>query len=178
MEMEQSSRVDRKTVEKNRRIHMKTLYSKLSSLIPKDPNSTPKEVTLLPDQLQNAANYIRILQENIEKMKEKKDSLTGIDEINQSMNEGMTMDLQSPYIEIQDLGSALMVVLISGLDNHNMFYQSIRILEEEGAEVVNASFSVVGDKVFHTIHSMVPDPKVGFEATNISKRLRSLSKNA
>lgn len=33
--MKSSARVERKTVEKNRRIHMKTLCFKLSSLIPK-----------------------------------------------------------------------------------------------------------------------------------------------
>ncbi|KAL5989853.1 hypothetical protein ACLOJK_010748 [Asimina triloba] len=166
-----SSRADRKTVERNRRIHMKTLLSKLNSLI---PNKTPREVTLLPDQLQNAANYIKTLQENIEQMKERKECLVGIKGTDESMNGGMTTSWQLPYVEVQDLGPALMVVLISGLDTQTIFYQSIRVLEEEGAEVVNASFSTVGDKIFHTIHTTVPDPRVGFDAEIISERLNKL----
>jgi hypothetical protein len=36
-----------------------------------------------------------------------------------------------------------------------MFNETIRVLHEEGAEIINASFSVVEDTVFHTINSKV-----------------------
>lgn len=114
-----------------------------------------QEPTLLSDQLDEAINYTKTLQEKLEKMKERKESLMGIDKMSESTNKGTTIDLKSPHIEIQVLGSALVVHLVSGLDNQFMFYKSICILEEEGAEVVNASFSTMGDKVFHTIHSKV-----------------------
>jgi len=115
--------------------------------------------TSLPDQLDEATNHIKKLQTNLERMKEKKDSLiVGMDEKpNSSTNSGMTMmGLRSPQIEIHQNGSALEVILITGLDCQFMFNETIRVLHEEGAEIVSASFStVVEDTVFHTIHCKV-----------------------
>ena len=60
-----------------------------------------------------------------------------------------------PVVELKDLGSSFEVVLITGLEKNFMMYEVIGVLEDEGAEVVNASFSTVGDKVFHTFHAQV-----------------------
>lgn len=166
-----SPKLDRKTAERNRRIEMKTLCSKLNSLL---PNHSLREVTILWEQLDEATNYIKVLQEKLEKLKERKEHLMKVVEINESMNNGCMMNLQSPHVEIQDLGLVLAVVLICGLDNQLLFYKSIRILEEEGAEVVNAGFSIMGDKIVHTMHCKIPDSKRGFEAARISERLHNL----
>lgn len=113
-------------------------------------------MTSLPDQLDEAANYIKRLQTKLERMKEKKNNLMGIHEkSNASTNCGMMMGFKPPQIEIHEVGSALEVVLITGLDFQFMFNETIRVLHEEGAEIVNASFTVVEDTVFHTIHSKV-----------------------
>lgn len=45
--------------------------------------------------------------------------------------------------------------MISDLNKRFMFHEVINVIEEEGAEVVNANFSIVGDKIYHTIHSQV-----------------------
>ncbi|KAJ0017645.1 hypothetical protein Pint_10558 [Pistacia integerrima] len=168
-----SSRTDRKTIERNRRNQMKALYTKLNSLV---PHRTPMEATSLPDQLDEAANYIKRLQTNLEKMKERKDSLMGIEKppSNTGMSGGRTMEgFRSPQIEVREIGSALEVVLITGLDFQFMFNETIRLLHEEGAEIVSASFSVVHDTVFHTIHSKVGDSdQVGNGAARISERLK------
>lgn len=60
-----------------------------------------------------------------------------------------------PRFDIHVNGSALEVVLITGLNYQFMFTETVRILHEEGADVVSASFSVVDHTVFHTIHSKV-----------------------
>ncbi|CAN1807239.1 Transcription factor bHLH162 [Linum perenne] len=96
----------------------------------------------LPDQLDQAAKYIKKLQTNLEKMRVKKERLT-------------TVSIRPPRIEIREMGSALEVVLVTGLDSHFVFNETIRVIQEEGGEVVNASFSVAEDLVFHTIHSQV-----------------------
>ena len=112
----------------------------------------------LPDQLNEAASYIKRLQTNLEKMKEKKDSLMGVERTNyagMTSCNGATTGLRPPQIEVREMGSTLEVVLITGLDSQFMFNETIRVLHEEGAEIINASFSVVEDTVFHTIHSKV-----------------------
>lgn len=63
--------------------------------------------------------------------------------------------LQAPQIDIQDLGSAVMLVAVSGLDGQHLFYQLVEAVEEEGAKVINAGFAAAVDKIFHTIHAQV-----------------------
>lgn len=58
-------------------------------------------------------------------------------------------------IEITEMGSALHVVLITGLDFKYMLQETIKVLLEEEADIVNASFSVLENHIFHTIHAMV-----------------------
>jgi len=115
-------------------------------------------VLSVPDQLDEAASYIKRLQTNLEKMKEKKDSLMGMERADytcKNSSGGKTAGLRSPQIEVSEMGSTLEVVLMNGLDSRFMFNEIIRVLHEEGAEIINASLSVVEDTVFHTIHSKV-----------------------
>ncbi|KAI3718932.1 hypothetical protein L6452_19817 [Arctium lappa] len=154
-----SSRVDRRTIEKNRRIHMKALYSQLHSLVPHDSS---REMISLPDQLQEAASYIKKLQIKLEKMNEEKDNLMGINkmEIIQDHKEIKSSILSpgqqiSPQINVRETGSSLEAILITGIDFKFLFTETIRVIHEEGFDVVNASFSILNDKVFHTIHAQI-----------------------
>ncbi|KAM1045799.1 hypothetical protein FF1_036703 [Malus domestica] len=168
-----SSTTDRKTIEKNRRNQMKALFSKLNSLV---PHQRSGEAASLPDQLDDAVNYIKQLQTNLEKMREKKDRLMGGIEKSTHCNAGFGLCAGpitggSPLVEIHETGSALEVQMITGLEYQFMFNESIRVLHEEGADVVNAGFSVVEDTVFHTIHSKIEELAPGCAAARISERL-------
>ncbi|CAN4078926.1 unnamed protein product [Withania somnifera] len=173
------SKADRKTVEKNRRNQMKDLYMKLNSLVHYDPHSN-KEFLSLPDQLEEAANYIKKLQIDLEKMRQLKESLTVAGTENSiprssSTAETMERTLPLPYIEIHSVHSALEVLLITGLDNHFMFNDIIRMLHEDGVQVINASYTLVGDTMFHSIHSKVGESATssGYgAAARISERLK------
>nr|KYP62908.1 Transcription factor bHLH36 [Cajanus cajan] len=146
------SKVDRKFIERNRRNQMKTLFRKLNSLV---PHQRSRESISLPDQLEEAAEYIKKLQINAEKLKDKKNMLLGNERSNGRMYGGKSVGLKSPRIEIQQMGSALEVVLITGLDSQFMFSEIIRVLGEEEVDIVNASYKVIGDAVFHSIHCQV-----------------------
>nr|WKE35112.1 basic helix-loop-helix family protein [Rosa persica] len=183
-----SSRTDRKTIEKNRRNQMKALYSELNSLLPHQHSRVSLSLSLFlplpaphPHQIDEAVNYIKKLQTNLEKMREKKDSQMGVERITINNNGGSGLNgggLRSPQIEIREMGSVLDVVLITGLDFQFMFEGSIRMLLEEGADIVNASFSVVEDTIFHTIHSKIGDSAPGPIAARISERLRKFVNEA
>ncbi|KAF7851193.1 hypothetical protein BT93_L4339 [Corymbia citriodora subsp. variegata] len=163
-----SSRADRKTTERNRRSRMKALLSKLHSLIP--PQS-PRESTLtLPDQLGKAANYIKNLQVKVQKMREQKERLLEIEKINTTMDNGLMIGFKSPEIGIRKSGSILEVVLVTGLDGQFMFKETVRVIHEEGADIVNANFSYVGDAMLHTVHAKVEDGNLSDE--RISQRLQ------
>ncbi|KAK7389053.1 hypothetical protein VNO78_23885 [Psophocarpus tetragonolobus] len=168
-----SSKFDRKTLERNRRIHMKTLCFKLVSIIPSKYLKPTKDVLSQQDQLDLAATYIKHLKEKIEKLKGEKEQAM---RSNQNKNRIFDIGSQSqmPLLEIKDLGSGIEVMLVTGLNKNFMLYEVISVLEEEGAEVVTANFSNVDDKIFYTVHAQVKISRVGVEPTRVYQRLQEL----
>ncbi|KAI9075461.1 hypothetical protein K1719_042586 [Acacia pycnantha] len=149
---------DRKFIERNRRYQMKALYSKLKSLV---PHQTPREAIPLPDQLEEATNYIKKLQMKLERMKEKKDNLIATNNQRSNFIKYRNMIKKSsksaPWFEIREVGTALQVILRTELDSEFSFSDIIRLLHEEGADIVNANYTVVEDVVIHTIHCEVEE---------------------
>lgn len=123
------------------------------------------------DQLDSAAAYIKQLKARIEALKQRKAGGGGAVAAASSASAGVRM----PVIEVryQD-GSTLDVVLISESGRPFKLHEVITVLEEEGAEVVSASFSVIGDKIFYTIHSQALSTRVGLDAARVSQRLHDL----
>ena len=106
------------------------------------------------DQLDLAATYIKHLTERLDKLKGRKEKAIRSN-VGANGNMSVIMDSNLPVLELRDLGSGIEVMLISGLNKNFMLYEVISVLEEEGAEVVSASFSTLGDKIFHTVHAQV-----------------------
>lgn len=183
-------KMERKDVEKNRRLHMKGLCLKLSSLIPATAkhhhlhysNSSPpsnKDTITQLDHLDNAAAYIKQLKERIDELKQKKQG-GGAAHFSSSSSSGEAkptaggVRVSMPVIEVRYQDATLDVVLISKVGKPFKLHEVITVLEQEGAEVVNASFSVIGDKIFYTIHSQALSSRIGLEASRVSERLRDL----
>ncbi|KAM1114255.1 hypothetical protein ACFX15_046177 [Malus domestica] len=177
-----STKVERRVVEKNRRNHMKLLYSNLFSLL---PNQNPKEPLSLPEQIDEAINYIKSRESKLQKSKEKKESLVGTRKrshatsfVNVESMKPNNLSIESgrstkaPQIQIHETGSTVEVVLTSGLDNHQfIFYEIIRILDEEQADVVHASFSTLGDTTFHVVRAEMHKSVLDFGAARITEKL-------
>ncbi|XP_042488065.1 transcription factor bHLH162-like [Macadamia integrifolia] len=166
-----TSKLARKTIERNRRMHMKGLCFKLASLIPRHFNTT-KEISSQQDQLDHAASYIKELRQRLEELKERKQEAINICGINNDIRETMSIGSNVPVLELRDMGHSLEVTLITGLNKNLMFTEVISVLTEEGAEVVNASFSVMGEKVFYTIHSQATSSRIGVDTTRLCQRLK------
>ncbi|CAN6578324.1 unnamed protein product [Malus baccata var. baccata] len=180
---ESFSKPDRKTVERNRRIQMKSLCFKLASLVPpqhfKTTNS--KDTVSQQNQLDTAASYIKQLRERMENLKERKEKAmrsqlgSSNSDIGAIAAENAVMKgSRLPVLELRDSGSSIEVMLISGLNKNFMFYEVIRVLEEQGAEVVSANFSTVGNKVFHVVHAQVKISRVGVDTSTVWQRLQDL----
>jgi hypothetical protein len=141
-------KLERKDVEKNRRLHMKGLCLKLSSLIPpaarhasllseaaasaSNPN---KDAATQLDQLDSAAAYIKQLKERIESLKRRKEGGGKVGAA--AAGSGAAAAVRMPVVEVrcQD-GATLDVVLISAAGRPFKLHEVITALEEEGAEVV------------------------------------------
>ncbi|CAL9088807.1 unnamed protein product [Musa textilis] len=161
-------KVERKTAEKYRRMHMKSLCDKLSSIIPKEHRTIAKDVLTQQDNFDQATSYIKTLRERIERLKQRKLMQTS------RVRNDMTMRFPSPIVEVRHQDLNLEILLISDLNKRFMFREVVNVIEEEGAEVVNASFSIVGDKIYHTIHSQAVSSRIGLEASRVYKRLKDL----
>ncbi|KAF8723969.1 hypothetical protein HU200_010544 [Digitaria exilis] len=184
-------KLERKDVEKNRRLHMKGLCLKLSSLIPPAARhasllseaaasaSNPNKDTVTQlDQLDSAAAYIKQLKERIDSLKRRKEGggLSGHVAGTAAVAAGVAggAAVRMPVIEARYQDGTLDVVLISEAGRPFKLHEVITVLEQEGAEVVSASFSVVGDKIFYTIHSQALSPRIGLDAGRVSERLQDL----
>ncbi|KAI3983385.1 hypothetical protein MKX01_013452 [Papaver californicum] len=180
---------------------MKDLCFKLVSLIPPTTahdhqNHSSKKDIPQTDLIDQAANYIQELRKRIDELKRKKYLLTATTTLPNTKNDAIDIDqdiitsnavvvtetstnsttgnnlLNLPILQVRDFeGTTLEVVLITGMNKHIMYYQLITLLEEEGAEVINASFAIVNDKIFYTLHSQV---RAGAETSRICDRLKKL----
>ncbi|KAL9326498.1 hypothetical protein ACSQ67_007143 [Phaseolus vulgaris] len=169
-----SSKLDRKTIERNRRIHMKGLCFKLVSIIPSKDLKPTKDMLSQQDQLDLAATYIKHLRERLEKLKGEKEKAMNMVRTTQTNNGIFNIESQLPLLEIKELGSGIEVMLISGVNKNFMLYEVISVLEEEGVEVVTANFTTVANKIFYTVHAKVKISRVGVESTRIYQRLQEL----
>ncbi|XP_054817141.1 transcription factor bHLH162-like [Prosopis cineraria] len=167
------TKIERRLIEKNRRNQMKILYAKLNSLL---PNFNPKQMIPLPDQIDEAINYIKSLEAKVKMAQEKKERFMGKKRSHACCSSGsfetIKRSLNSPQIQIHEMGSSLEVVLINGLDNQFTFYEIIRILHEEEVEVVSASSSLAGDSMLNIVHAQIQPSLYEFGATKISERLK------
>ncbi|PSS05709.1 Transcription factor bHLH36 like [Actinidia chinensis var. chinensis] len=162
-------KIERRLVEKNRRNHMKSLYSNLYSLL---PNHVTKKVVPLPHQIDEVVSYIRSLQTKLEKSKERKETLSGTrKKLRACINESIP-SLPSPKIEIHEMGYALNVTLVTGYDDKFLFHEIIRLIQEEGAEVLNANFSAVGNSIFHAVHAKAGEFMPNLIVERVSSRLK------
>ncbi|KAK9028135.1 hypothetical protein V6N11_067947 [Hibiscus sabdariffa] len=180
------SKPDRKAVERKRRNDMKTLCFKLASLIPLHtfkPSKIssifcgqPAETVSQQDQLGLAATYIKHLRERIDKLNKMKEEATKSMEPSSSTTETTTapVGLSLPVVELRDSGSSIELILITGLNRNFTLDQVISILEQEGAEVVSASFSTIGGKIFHSLHAQAKLSRVGVETTRVWQRIQQL----
>ncbi|KAK1661428.1 hypothetical protein QYE76_049587 [Lolium multiflorum] len=189
-----NNKMERKDVEKNRRLHMKGLCLKLSSLVPATSthhirhyqssnassqcNNNNKDAITQLDQLDSAAAYIKQLKGRIDELKRRKQgggvcspSASG----NKASSTTTTATASLPVIEVRHQDSTLDVALVSEAGKPFKLHEVISVLEQEGAEVVSASFSVVGDKIFYTLHSQALCPRIGLEADRVTHRLHGLA---
>ncbi|KAL8118306.1 transcription factor bHLH162-like [Apium graveolens] len=174
------NKLDRKTVERNRRIHMKGLCLRLTSLVPPHHFNPSRDSLSQQAQLDQTAAYIKELKERIGELKAKKEflDLMNIDIIggnSTSMPIPVSASFRVPVVELRELGSSnIEVVVVSGLDKNFRLCDVIRVLHEEGTDVISTNISRVGDRVFHTLHAQVKVCRVGVDTTRIWQRLQEL----
>ncbi|CAD6203892.1 unnamed protein product [Miscanthus lutarioriparius] len=176
--------MERKEIERNRRLHMKSLCLKLASLIPKEHCSNSKDAMTQLGCLDEATAYIRKLKARVEELQRNRSSAqlllsnkrgedydgavrttspgtgtataTGSSSEEEAAASGAAEE-PAAVVEVWHShdGSSLEVVLISSVRRPFKLHQVVTVLEEEGAEIISVNLSVDGRRMFHTIHSRV-----------------------
>ncbi|KAI0522543.1 hypothetical protein KFK09_004923 [Dendrobium nobile] len=161
-----SARPDRKTIEKKRRMHMKSLYARLNSLLP----CSKKGVSLpLPELLDESVSYIKDLQKKLEQMKETKSHLAG--------GMGSEISTITPHLDLREVDGRVGVAIITDARDWSVFYKVVEVIEEEGGEILSANVTIVGNKAFYIIHSLVEEDNSGSETIRVSEKLRNRVKS-
>ncbi|KAL8461250.1 hypothetical protein ACS0TY_032642 [Phlomoides rotata] len=170
-------RIERKIIEKNRRNRMKILYSNLVSLL---PNHTSKvEGLALPDQIDEAVEYIKSMQMKVERLKQKELLLQGKRLIsdprvtNTSSTENKCTN--KTQFEVHSMGQNLDVVLANGLPDYSSFNDVIRFIHQHGGEIASASFARNGNSIIQVLQDKVGhNNESSFEGATMSRKLKEL----
>nr|GMD67861.1 transcription factor bHLH167-like [Ipomoea batatas] len=152
-----SSKPGRGLTEKHRRQQMKFLYDQLAAAL---TLASSEEKMPALDLLDQATDYIKELQKNIKELRTRKDNL----------GQPVAVDVSE-----HNMGALLEVNIVCGSENKCLkMCKVLRILEEEGAEVVSATTSAVLDKICLTILCKAFSSRLGIETKQVQERLRNL----
>ncbi|XP_021719046.1 transcription factor bHLH167-like [Chenopodium quinoa] len=123
------------------------------------------------NQIEEATNYIVELRERVENLNKRKHQL---ETTQNSTLDDATTNVRLPIIDVKEIGSNLEVQLVMELEHDIKLHEVIRILEEDGAEVVNAVFSTSDNKVHYTLHAKAKISRVGIDVSRVCTRLHGL----
>ncbi|KAM0839612.1 hypothetical protein ACQ4PT_060208 [Festuca glaucescens] len=182
--------VERKEVERERRQHMKQLCAKLACLIPKENYSSADAMTQLRS-LDEAAKYIKKLKERIDELRQRRSyaqaiatlkDIGGVSTPTTTISgrvgsSGLEAEKKASMLVVEVMqhdDSSMDVVMICNADSPVKLHEVIIVLEEEGAEIINANNSVAGLKIFYNIHCRALSSRIGIDVSRVSERLRAL----
>ena len=118
-----------------------------------------QDVLTVPDQIHKATNYIENMKKKLEMYKEmKKEKVSHGKRPHSSSSPGTTENPEKSKltnVEIHDMGPSMDAIFLSGLEDQASFYGIIRLLCDEGFEVVNATFSSCGNSVVQISYAKV-----------------------
>ncbi|XP_027122154.1 transcription factor bHLH162-like [Coffea arabica] len=168
-------KLDRKTIERNRRIRMKGLISELASLVPPQHFKPSKEMLNQKDQIDQVVTYIMQLKERVEKLNKRKEKLKSEHQTKGTNPRNSAIpSSRIPVLKIMESDSSLEVVLVTGLRKNFALHEVIQVLHGQGLEVVSVSISTIEEKIYHILHAQVKVPRLGADTLTIYGRLQKL----
>ncbi|CAJ2630121.1 unnamed protein product [Trifolium pratense] len=151
-------KIIRREVEKQRRMQMSILYSSLRSSLPSDLIKGKRSVS---DHIAAAANYVQFLKQKTNELETKRDSLkemasSSMVEIGNELSSDPSRLVKCVKINI--IQGGVEIVICSGFEDFSSRLSDLlKIILEEGCDVVHCVTNQVNGKIFHTIKSEVKD---------------------
>ncbi|XP_014491688.1 transcription factor bHLH162-like [Vigna radiata var. radiata] len=129
--------MERKTIEKNRRIHMKNLYSQLNSLLPNNNNPRGESLSRV-DQIDGAINHIKNLETKVKIAEKHRESLRE----RKRSRSGCSSSSETRKVEVHEMGSFLRITLVCDYEDQFILREIIRMLNEDNIEVKSVHSSL------------------------------------
>ncbi|KAJ8773860.1 hypothetical protein K2173_008323 [Erythroxylum novogranatense] len=178
-----SSRDKRNLKERERRTNMKNLLALLASLLP-----SPDKKLAIPGLLNDATRYLKNLQERIEELKRARNELcekpyVSCMDSNVKVAGSCSSTSSSPPppvidINIWGVGDSTLEVNIVSRSKKFLLHDLVRILQEEGAQVISLVYHDSHNSFIYTLKSKVLYPRIGVETSNLRNRLTELANGA
>ncbi|KAI5400624.1 transcription factor bHLH36 [Lathyrus oleraceus] len=152
-------KIIRREVEKQRRMQMSILCSSLRSSL---PFHLIKEKSSVSDNIGEAANYVQNLKEKVTELGKKRDKLKEI--ISSSMIETGNIELSADpsnlvkCVNINLIPDGVEIVICTGTEDRSSHLSGLmKIILQEGCDVVHCVTNQVNGNIFHTIRCEVED---------------------
>ncbi|XP_021295845.1 transcription factor bHLH162-like [Herrania umbratica] len=158
--------MDRNSIERERRLNMRNLLSRLFPLLPPQPTEMS-----IPDMVELATIYVKQLQRQLEEIKKRKMQLEGESEAVCRV----TRKTISPVLDIIDSNSTTRVNLITGSNMKFTLSEIISVIEEEGAAVIGVTYNNAGETMnILSVHCQAICSRIGNESSRLGERLKTL----
>ncbi|XP_065869628.1 transcription factor bHLH120-like [Euphorbia lathyris] len=139
-------KIVRKELERQRRKQMSTLHASLRSLLPPDSIKGKRSMS---DHLNEAAKYIEELQNNVKKLRMKRDKLKNLGDLS-SVDEQRKCSNSSVIVSSHVFG--VEIVISCGCKEENVLLSRVvEAVVEEGFDVVSSISTKTDTRLYHTI---------------------------
>ncbi|CAL5404920.1 unnamed protein product [Camellia sinensis] len=169
--VDKDKKINRSDIERKRRREMSTLYASLRSELPLEYIKGKRSTS---DHMEEAVNYIKNLEKNIQQLRHKRDELKKFSSPD-SLYSGDGSS--SHFFTVCPCLGGVKIVFSSGFNEEKL--QLSRVMEfllEEGLNVVTCASTKVNDKLIHTIQCEVTDPKC-FNDSELQQKLYNVVTN-
>ncbi|XP_022141227.1 transcription factor bHLH118-like [Momordica charantia] len=153
-DLDHNAKIMHRERERQRRQEMGSLYMSLRTLLPLEFIKGKRAIS---DQMNGAVNYIKHQKKKIKEIEAKRDELKKLDDNNWNRFEKSRGQTPICSFKISSFGGGLEIVITTSGFNGFPLSRILKVVVEQGLDVISCSSSSVNEKSIHTVQMEVRD---------------------